>query len=199
MYPLFETILVNNGKAVHLRWHEERMLRSRKEIWNLDERIVLEEVIKIPDKFRIGIVRCNISYGKEIGEVTFRSYTKKSIKSLRLIRCDHLDYHLKYKDRRLLNELLSKKDDCDEIIIIKENLITDTTISNLVFFDGIRWITPLKPLLSGTYRQRLVEAHLITEAEIHVKDLKKYTGCKLINAMRDITEEELIPVQNIKM
>ena len=199
MFPLFETIRIDNGTIKHLRQHEERMVLSRKEVWNLDNRISLKEIINIPENFRQGIVRCNFHYGNEFGPVTFQTYIKKPIRSLKLIECNHIDYHLKYKDRTILEELLLKKEDSDEIIIVKNGLITDTSISNLIFFDGIQWYTPLKPLLKGTCRQRLIKAKKIQEAEIHVEDLKMFVGIKLINSMREPDEEIMIPVINVKM
>ena len=97
-----------------------------------------------------------------------------------------------------LNELLSEKEDCDEIIIVKDGLITETSISNLVFFDGNQWYTPDNPLLKGTCRQRLLEEKKIRETEIRVEALYKFKGFELINTMRDPEEEEMIPIENIK-
>jgi 4-amino-4-deoxychorismate lyase len=197
MYPLFETIRIENGVILQPQWHEERMVRSCKEIWNVKMQIDLDKMIRVPEKFCFGTVRCNISYGKKTGPVTFKGYIKKPVRSLKLIVCDHIDYHFKYSDRRLLKELLSGKETCDEIVIVKNGMITDTSLSNLVFFDGIQWYTPNKPLLKGTCRERLLAEQAIRETEIHVDELNKFTGCKLINAMRYPPEEDLIPINKI--
>lgn len=70
-------------------------------------------------------------------------------------------------------------------------------MSNLIFFDGRDWVTPANPLLKGTCRNRLLAEGSITGREIAPGDLVNYLGCKLINAMREPEEEELIPVSEI--
>lgn len=197
MSLLFETIRISNGKARHLRWHEGRMNRARQELWNLSNPVILQELIQVPAEFRTGLVRCNVHYGPEIESVTFKIYEKKPICTLRLVKSDVIDYHVKYFDRSLLESLFALRGDCDDIIIIKDGLITDTSMSNLIFFDGKTWVTPVKPLLKGTCRERLIFEGKITEAAIRPEDLYKSKGVKLINAMRDPDEEEMIRMKNV--
>jgi len=73
--------------------------------------------------------------------------------------------------------------DCDEIIIEQNGYLTDTTIANIAFYDGERWITPAKPLLKGTMRAKLLDEGLLHEKEIKKEDLKNYSQVALINAM----------------
>jgi 4-amino-4-deoxychorismate lyase len=197
MSLLFETIRISDGKAWHLYWHEMRMNRARQEFWSIRKPINPEEIITIPAEFRTGLVRCNVHYGPEIESVTFKSYVKKPIRSLRLVKSETIDYHVKFFDRLILESLLTLRGDCDDIIIIKNGLVTDTSMSNLIFFDGIDWMTPATPLLAGTCRERLVSEGKITEAIIRSDDLHCYTGVKLINSMRDPDEEEMIPMENL--
>jgi 4-amino-4-deoxychorismate lyase len=70
-------------------------------------------------------------------------------------------------------------------LIIKNELVTDTSIANIAFFDGEKWLTPKKPLLKGTTRARLLENGEIFEADIDVHTLKNYTQVALLNAMID--------------
>jgi len=93
---------------------------------------------------------------------------------------------------------MKQKEECDDIIIIKNGLLTDASIANLILFDGKNWITPETPLLPGTCRERLLNAGLITKRKIHPDDLKYYQGVKLINAMRYPEESEIIPVSQIR-
>lgn len=58
----------------------------------------------------------------------------REIRSLRLVAADdELDYHLKYADRSALARLLQRRDDCDEILIVRDGAITDTSYSNVAF------------------------------------------------------------------
>ena len=89
------------------------------------------------------------------------------------------------------------KEKCDDILIVMNGLITDTSLSNLVFYNGATWVTPKKPLLKGTCRERLLEEGQITECDIHVNEINRFIGCKLINAMRLPEEEEMIMISNL--
>ena len=87
------------------------------------------------------------------------------ISSFKIIHAD-IEYPLKYEDRHEINHLFGQKGDADEIIIIKNGLVTDTSIANLAFFDKGQWITPAQPLLNGTTRQRLLDENKIICADI---------------------------------
>ena len=60
----------------------------------------------------------------------------------RLIEDNKISYSYKYTTRGSLNELLTKRERYDEILIVKKGFITDTSYSNIIFFDGIKWLTP---------------------------------------------------------
>jgi 4-amino-4-deoxychorismate lyase len=173
-------------------WHEARMNLSRRELWNLHEPILLAEFVIVPEEYKTGLVQCNVTYEHEIKSVTYKPYIKRQVKSLKLIECNNIDYHIKRSDRSILDDLFSRKGDCDEIMIIKKGFITDTSISNLIFFDGKNWFTPKMPLLKGTCRQRLLKEGKISEKVIRVEDLSQFPGLKLINAMRLPGEEAMI-------
>ena len=84
--------------------------------------------------------------------------------------------------------------DCDEIIIVKNGLITDTSFTNLALFDGNRWLTPKPPLLLGPKRAQLLEAGIIEEAELTLEDLRKAEKVSLFNAMIDFGEREITKI-----
>jgi 4-amino-4-deoxychorismate lyase len=197
MFQLYETIRIANGVPQFLEWHEKRMMQARKELWHIKDPVNLKEVVYADKDFSSGIVRCNVIYGPDIRAISFRKYEKKPIRSLRLVTDDTIDYHLKYRDRSMLDSLLEKRGDADDIIIVKGGLITDTSMSNLIFRDGKEWFTPAEPLLKGTTRERLLSEGKIAERKIGPNDLGQYEGCKLINAMRLPEEEELIPADRI--
>ena len=188
MFPLFETIRIADGIPQHLEWHERRMLLSRGECWQRKDPIHLEQRLIVPPEMRNGVIRCKVQYGPEIGEISYEPYKKKVISSLNMVECDEIDYPLKYTDRSLLELLLSKREDCDEIIIVKNGLITDASIANLILFDGAKWYTPDMPLLKGTTRARLLFEKRIHEHSCTPAFLRSCIGVKLINAMR-IPEE----------
>ena len=199
MCQLFETIRIYNGRLMHPEQHEARMSQSRRELWHLDEAVFLSEIINIPDEWKTGLIQCNLTYGPEIKSVTYKPYVKRQISSLKLLECNDIDYHIKRSDRSILDDLFSRKGDCDEIIIIKNGFITDTSISNLIFFDEKNWFTPKTPLLKGTCRQRLLEEKKISAREIRVDAIWQFSGLKLINSMRYPEEEKMILMSGLSM
>ena len=84
-----------------------------------------------------------------------------------------------------------------DILIVKKEFITDTSFSNIIFFDGDNWITPSTPLLEGTKRKELLEKNIISEQEIKFSDLKNFKKAILINAMLDFDEIAEIEIKNI--
>jgi 4-amino-4-deoxychorismate lyase len=81
---------------------------------------------------------------------------KGVIESLKLVEDNTISYRHKYSDRSHLLELMNMRGDCDDILIVKDGYITDTSFSNIVFFDGDKWVTPARPLLRGTMRESLL-------------------------------------------
>ena len=79
---------------------------------------------------------------------------------------------------------------------MKNELLTDTSFTNVAVFDGERWLTPKHPLLLGTKRASLLERQVIKEADISVETLMKAQKVSLINAMIDLGEIE-ISIANI--
>ena len=197
MCQLLETIKLKDGKLFNLSYHSQRMNAARAEIFDTIEPIALEDYIIIPDELKTGLFRCRITYSHEIEKIEFIPQNIRQFKELKVLLHNEIDYHLKYADRRLLNDLFSQRDDADEIIIIKNGMVTDCTIGNLVFWNGRRWETPNTPLLKGTQRQSLLDNKLIFKQRISKDDLKKYTKVGIINAFFDLKNMPIIPIKNI--
>lgn len=197
MSLLFETIRIENGILLHPVEHEKRMFASRAALFGLKDHIPLQEAVRIPGEFSKGRIRCRVDYGKEIETVRFTSYKTKPLGKFRLVFNDNIEYPYKFSHRSALDSLRMAHPDVDEIILVKNGRITDTTFSNLIFFDGTNWITPSIPLLKGTCRARLIREGKIKEGEISVKDIGYFSGFKVINAMILPEEMEMIPINAI--
>jgi 4-amino-4-deoxychorismate lyase len=203
MSLLFETIRIEDGIPMHLGWHEKRMRDSGFGIRDSGDKILdagwLDRVIRVPEEFRRGTVRCNVIFENKIVEITYRHYEPRAVKSLKLVEAAGLEYQLKYRDRSGIEALFALRDGCDDIIMVKDGFITDSSMANLIFYDGSRWVTPERPLLEGTCRARLLASGEIIREAIRVEDLGRFKGCKLINAMRWPEEQELVPSGAIRM
>lgn len=198
MYPLFESIKIVDGQFVNLEWHQRRVDKSRLELFGGNKPLDLDAELEIPNEHSKGVVKCRVSYGKTMGPVDFASYFKREMKALQLVNCTPFDYSLKYEDRSKLERLYQLRGNCDEVLIAINGLITDTSYSNVVFFDGSQWLTPQKPLLKGTQRACLLSAGIIKEKNINVSDLPGFAKLVLINAMLEFEPNEFITSDKIK-
>ena len=109
---------------------------------------------------------------------------------------NEIDYHFKSADRMQFQKL-KEKSGAEEIIIIKENQITDTSYSNLLFLKDKTWFTPKTYLLNGVMRQSLLASKKIKETEVTIENIKEYSHFQLINAMNDFDEMFIYPIEKI--
>jgi 4-amino-4-deoxychorismate lyase len=180
-----ETIKAVDGEIFHISFHQERYESVLKQ-FGIDEAQNLEQFIKPPE---IGLYKCRLTYDlsklPHRIEVTYHEYKKRDISSLKLVYDDKIEYALKSTCRDGLDALYAQRGECDDVLIVKNSLLTDTTIANIAFYDSNRWVTPALPLLKGTTRERLLRDGKIFEADIAVKDLKNFSKIALMNAMVD--------------
>jgi len=198
MSLLFETIRLQDGVLLQLEYHNSRLNNSRKTVYNTSDYIELEQVIQIPSACKQGLFKCKVIYGKEgINSVGFEPYTARKVNSLRIIEDNSILYNHKFTDRGRLTRLITKRGNYDEILIVQKGFITDTSYSNIIFFDGKKWLTPSTPLLKGTMRSFLLENNLIEESDIRVIDIKNFQKARLINAMIPFEAGKDIKIENI--
>jgi len=197
MCQLLETIGIKDRKPLNIEYHNNRFNKTRKELFNCTDFIDIRNLIYVPESFKKVYCKCRVIYGKTIEKIEYHPYSIKPIQSLRMVQVKDINYNYKFTDRSCFDELLKQKENCDEILIIKDGLITDTSFSNIVLFDGRDWITPSSPLLKGTKREKLLQERLIKEKEVTTGDLKFFKELRLINAMIDIENSPSIEIKNI--
>lgn len=197
MSPLLETLQLKNGQIQHQEYHQARMNASLLELFPSAKQIHLNDVISIPEHCQSGLFKVRITYGASVDQIDFEPYFFRTIQSLKVVHHENIDYHLKYSNRQLLQELFARRENCDDIIIVKNGYISDSFAANLLFFDGEQWVTPTTPLLKGTKRQQLLDRKMISEKEIREEDISGYQKVGLINAMIDFEEMPMIPVEKI--
>jgi len=199
MSLLVETIRIDNGIPVNLEYHRNRMYRSISDLYGIRKEINLHSLIQVPGAFLSGKVKCRVEYDTEIRKTEYLRYVLREIKSLRLVEDNEIEYRYKSADRSRLDVLYGSRGDCDDILIIKNGLVTDSYYANCILrsADG-SWVTPDSCLLKGTRRSSLLDKGLIREERVTVSDIKNFAEVRLINAMIDINDSESIPVENIR-
>jgi 4-amino-4-deoxychorismate lyase len=198
MSLLVETIRTEGGTLLNTSFHNERIRRTLYYIYGMKSTMDLREIITVPAFATDGIFKCRFVYDDKSTKVEFLPYVLRSVRSLKIVFDDYICYPYKYTNRNKINNQFEMRGSCDDILIIKNGLVTDTSYSNVIFMepDG-SWVTPSSFLLQGTRRSNLLQKGIIKEKVISFKDIVSYSEVKLINAMIGIDDSEGIPVQNI--
>lgn len=198
-YPLLlETIRVEEGQIQHWEVHLDRMRRSCKALKIPLQPVDFDSIKALSCAHFKGVFKLRILYSVQIKEMTIEPYVVRPVDSLKIMVADHLEYDHKYADRGALNELFKQRGDADDVLLIKNGLLTDTSYANIALFDGRHWCTPAHPLLPGTHRQRLLETGILQPTDIRLEHLSQYQSLKLINAMMYLEESPEIPIHRIQ-
>jgi 4-amino-4-deoxychorismate lyase len=198
MSLLVESIRVENSELLNISFHNERMQKSILDLFGKSYKPDLEYEIKIPDHAGRGILKCRIEYDTIIRKIEFIPYNMKIVRSLKLVEDNTIEYAYKFADRAKIEKLVSERGNCDEILIVKNGMITDSSYANVIFRDHEgRWITPLTYLLAGTRRASLLLSGEISEAIVTYNDIGNYSEVKLINSMIGIDDTKGIPITSV--
>lgn len=194
--PFFiETIKVVDGVFFNLPYHMDRMSRTMNTFFGTSMFVELWKG-DIPETLQEGVTKCRIIYSYLSVKVEYERYHYPLLNSLKLIEGD-IDYSFKFADRSALQTLLMKKEDCSEILIVKNGYITDTSFSNVVLENKTGLYTPSTYLLEGTKRRQLLEKGIVKEKNIRVKDIQDYSKLYLINAMIDLEDTVCVDIDSI--
>lgn len=191
-----ETIRIENGKIKNLILHNNRIIKTQSYFYKKFNPINLKEIIKIPKLLLNNILKCKITYDHKLINIEYSKYIIRKINSLAIINNNLVSYDYKFYNRNHLIKLIQKKH--DNILIIKNSYVTDTSFSNIVFYDGKDYFTPTTYLLNGTQRQFLLQKKIIKEKIIKEKDIKNFKEAFLINAMLNWENKIKININNIE-
>jgi 4-amino-4-deoxychorismate lyase len=183
MYRFIESIRLENHRLQHLDWHTKRLNETRRRFFPSSAELDLHDLLVLPSNLDDGVYKCRVVYDEKIVEVTFQPYIPKKVEALRLVIDDRADYSYKFENRAKLELLLTQKGEADDVLIVRNNCITDTSYSNVALFDGLHWYTPDTYLLNGTCRQRLLAEGILRETRMTLHDLVRYEEIRPINAM----------------
>lgn len=184
-----ESIKIKDREIQNITLHNERLNKTRFEALRQTSHIDLRNILTdLPEV--TGIYKCRVLYRENIEKIEYIPYTQPNINSIKVIVADNIEYSHKYANRESINSL--KKDIAeDDIIIIKNGVVTDCSFTNIAFFDGLLWYTPNTPLLKGTKRELLLRNKVIFERQIKAEDIHSYKSVRLFNAMIEWGEVEL--------
>jgi len=186
MSRFIESIGCFDGNYPLLNYHQQRVDQTFAAFFPNHEPFKIKNIL--PKLTLKGKVKVRLVYDENRQIITHEIYQTPTIRSLKLVVDDGIDYGFKYEDRDRLQQLYKLKDTADDILIIKNGCITDTHYANVCLWDGNHWYTPQTCLLNGVRRQSLIKKGAIKVAEITRADLSGFEKISLINAMNDLGE-----------
>ena len=197
MSQFIESIKVEDTEIFLLDQHQKRVNETFS-YFGKEVSINIDEIFKSLKHDEDGLYKFKITYdltGKYRTQMI--PYAMSEIANFQLVENNSYDYSFKFEDRKEIEKMkiLSK---AAEIIIVKNNHITDTSYSNLLFKKGKDWFTPKTFLLNGVQRQSLLKAKKIKEAEITLQNLSEYSHFQLINALNEADDSYSYPIDRIK-
>lgn len=198
MCQYIETIRIERGKPLNVKRHQQRLEATMKHFWpEADVPGLFEYLTDCPMEEKA--LKARIVYGEHgFVKKEYCPYSMRRIGSLRVVGCDLINYEYKSLDRTMLEDLMSKRNGCDDILVIRNGLLTDTSYTNVALFDGYKWLTPKRPLLRGTMRQKLLEERLVEEADIPFSSIGDFRSLAMFNSMIDFCKI-IIDVKNIML
>ena len=197
MSQFIESIKVEDKQVFLLDQHQKRVNETFS-YFGKETPLNLDEIFKSLEHDEDGLYKLKITYdltGKYRTQMI--PYAISEIADFQLVENNIYDYSFKFEDRKELEKMkiLSK---AAEIIIVKNNHITDSSYSNVLFKKGKDWFTPKTYLLNGVQRQNLLKSKKIKETEITLQNLSEYTHFQLINAMNEFDDSYSYPIDRIK-
>jgi 4-amino-4-deoxychorismate lyase len=191
MSRFIESIRLEDGRFENLFYHENRMRRTLRSIYQNHDVFDLDGFLKVKPFPQQGVFKCRIVYDQNSREVSFSPYSPGSIRRLKLVHDDNISYAFKSEDRRAIDRLFDLRGDCDDVLIIRQGEVTDCSFANIAFRKGQEWFTPGSALLEGTMRQRLIDENRISIREIHQDDIRSFETFRLVNAMLQFNGPEI--------
>ena len=157
MSRLIESIYLKDGVFRNMKYHQLRMEFSSKELFGVPNKWTLENKLQSSEHPESGLYKVRVVYDKDVKQIEFVPYKIKPVRSLKLVNSDAISYAHKFEDRQALNGLYQQRNNCDDIIMIKNGFVTDASYANLIFRKGNEWFTPTTFLLAGTMRSFLFD------------------------------------------
>ncbi len=180
-----ESIRFENGQYHLLDLHQQRVEHTFAAFYPGVQPHQLSTLLPLISE--IGKHKFRLLYTDKSFHIESAPYQQRVIKTVKLVAADHLDYSFKFADRSEINALVQQAA-TDDIILVKNGLVTDASYANIACFDGRTWWTPEWPLLAGVKRADLINKGNVKTRAILPDELQAFEKICLINAMLDLGE-----------
>lgn len=181
MSRFLETIRLENGAPQHLADHARRVAET---LAHFFPAATLDLTALTPPAAPPGRAKWRLVYADRLLTSEVVPYTPRPVGSLQAVAVEG-SYAYKSLDRRLLTEAFDRRGTADDVLLVRDGLLTDTSIANIALGNAGAsvWLTPAAPLLAGTTRARLLAAGRLRPAPLTLADVKRFTHIALFNAL----------------
>jgi 4-amino-4-deoxychorismate lyase len=211
MYPCIEAIEWLDGCVQRLAYHQQRIDAAfgclYPELRSFDLAEELKIIRKAGGDERVaggcffpeqGHYKLRLEYDFQLRRLEFQEYRMREVQLLQLVPITLEPMLYKSSARELIDGAFNRRGECDDVLLVREGLLTDTSYANIALFDGRKWLSPRVPLLYGTRRAYLIDRGLIEPADIRVEDISRFQLIRMFNALIDFGVLEL-PVSAIRL
>lgn len=193
MCRFLESIKLKDGVFFRLKYHQERVNHCFQQCFpdsKIPDLAAFLHQQEVPPK---GLFKCRVLYDEHgFRQPEFIPYQMRTVKTLKLVETTLKSMAYKSADRSMYEQLIAERGVCDDVLLVRNGLLTDTSYANIALYDGEKWLTPRLPMLYGTNRAYLLERGLIVERDIKEEDLHLYQKIRVFNAMIEFGEVEVI-------
>ena len=183
MSLLLESIKIENRTIRNFPYHLYRMEKSLFDLYHSKKKFAFNAIQDHFQDLDENTYKLRILYNQKVFKYEILPYFKPQIQSIKLVSASTVFYDYKYEDRSILNDLFLQRANADDILIVKNKLITDSLFCNVALLKKGEWFTPQSPLLNGTKRSYLIDQKKIIPIEITVDQLSQFEKISLFNAM----------------
>lgn len=197
MSRFIESIRLEDGQIFLAELHQQRINRTLRHFGS-SAKININEILKSVPTVDSGLFKLRLVYDlKDAVDVKIILYIPQKHKEFQLVENNTINYNFKLENRAEFQQM-KKAASGDEIIVVQNNHLTDTSYSNLIFFKNKKAFTPHTYLLNGVQRQHLLYTGKIIPTSITLDNFTDFTHFQLINAMNRFGEGIVYPISAIR-
>ncbi len=190
MSLFIETLRVEHDDTIPLLdYHKSRMTRALSSLGTSSPVTVIDQMMArfaevLTDQPLTQCIRkYRVLYSNtRILEATLTPYVIRPINTLAIAPIT-FGYEHKYADRIEINACYHDYPHTDDVIMTRDDLLTDTSYGNIALHHDGMWYTPETPLLRGCRRQYLIDHRMVQPKKIRIEDIHSYSYLMIFNAM----------------
>ena len=132
MFPLFETIAVENYKPKLLEYHQQRMDNSFLKLFHQINPFSLSKLFLELNIKSNGLLKWKVEYNCDDCISFVTPYSPRLIRCVKFVEINpDFDYSMKFCNRDYFDALKKDNSEYNELILLKNGNLTDSTFSNI--------------------------------------------------------------------